>query len=236
MMRAWTLLILAIISEVCGTSAMKFASESVPVAGHLIMYALVGLSYYLLSLAVKYVPLGIAYALWKGVGIVMVTSISYFFFGKGLSTAKVLGLGLIIAGIVLLKAGSKNKQEKEHKNSRPHLHQEMLIMQSLSLIDILFLLSAIILEVIANVLLKYANGFKKKGLGILSIVFVLAAFTSLAQAVKGMELSLAYAVWGGFGILATIAMGWILFNPRLQWKGWIGLVLLISGMGLLKLA
>lgn len=109
-------------------------------------------------------------------------------------------------------------------------------MQNLGLSHVLFLLLSIVLEVIANVLLKYSNGFKRKIIGVLSIVCVLAAFTSLAQAVKGMELSLAYAVWGGFGILATIAMGWILFNQRLQWRGWVGVVLLICGMGLLKLA
>ncbi|WP_435605559.1 multidrug/spermidine efflux SMR transporter subunit MdtI [Pseudomonas knackmussii] len=95
---------------------------------------------------------------------------------------------------------------------------------------------AIVLEVIANLLLKYSDGFRKRGYGIVSILCVLAAFSALAQAVKDIELSVAYAIWGGFGILATVAMGWALFGQRLVWRGWLGLVLLILGMGLLKLA
>ncbi|MGQ7159331.1 SMR family transporter, partial [Escherichia coli] len=43
---------------------------------------------------------------------------------------------------------------------------------------------------------------------------VLAAFSALSQAVKGIDLSVAYALWGGFGIAATLAAGWILFGQR----------------------
>ncbi|WP_374442226.1 multidrug/spermidine efflux SMR transporter subunit MdtI [Pseudomonas panipatensis] len=95
---------------------------------------------------------------------------------------------------------------------------------------------AIGLEVLANLLLKYSDGFRKRGLGVASILSVLLAFTALAQAVRDIELSVAYAVWGGFGILATVAMGWVLFGQRLVWRGWLGLALLVAGMGLLKLA
>ncbi|MGP8774478.1 multidrug/spermidine efflux SMR transporter subunit MdtI [Pseudomonas aeruginosa] len=77
---------------------------------------------------------------------------------------------------------------------------------------------------------------RRRGLGIASILCVMAAFTALAQAVKDIELSLAYAIWGGFGILATVAMGWALFGQRLAWRGWLGLLLLLAGMSLLKLA
>lgn len=65
---------------------------------------------------------------------------------------------------------------------------------------------------------------------------MLAAFSALSQAVKGIELSVAYALWGGFGLVATIAAGWILFGQRLNYKGWIGVVLLLAGMVLIKLA
>ena len=95
---------------------------------------------------------------------------------------------------------------------------------------------AIVLEVLANLLLKYSDGFLRKGLGFASILSVLAAFTALAQAVQDIELSLAYAIWGGFGILATLAMGWALFGQRLAGRGWLGLALLLVGMSLLKMA
>jgi spermidine export protein MdtI len=104
------------------------------------------------------------------------------------------------------------------------------------LIPMAWLGLAIVLEVIANLLLKYSDGFRKRLIGAASILCVLGAFTALAQAVRGIELSVAYAIWGGFGILATVAMGWALFGQRLVWRGWVGLALLVLGMGLLKLA
>lgn len=109
-------------------------------------------------------------------------------------------------------------------------------MENFTWVHAAFLALAIILEVLANVFLKYSNGFKRRSLGVLAIVFVLGAFTALAQSVKGIDLSVAYAIWGGFGILATVAMGAILFNQHLKIKGWLGIVVLIIGMLLLKLA
>ena len=85
---------------------------------------------------------------------------------------------------------------------------------------------AIVLEIVANVFLKFSDGFRRKIFGLLSLAAVLAAFSALSQAVKGIDLSVAYALWGGFGIAATLAAGWILFGQRLNRKGWIGLVLL----------
>ncbi len=109
-------------------------------------------------------------------------------------------------------------------------------MDNFTWIHAVFLGLAIILEVLANICLKYSNGFKHRGMGILAIIFVLGAFTALAQSVKGIDLSVAYAIWGGFGILATVAMGAILFNQHLKRKGWLGIIVLIIGMLLLKLA
>jgi len=95
---------------------------------------------------------------------------------------------------------------------------------------------AIVLEIAANVLLKFSDGFRRKVYGLLSIAAVLGAFSALSQAVKGIDLSVAYALWGGFGIAATLAAGWILFGQRLNRKGWIGLLLLLAGMIMIKLA
>ena len=95
---------------------------------------------------------------------------------------------------------------------------------------------AIVLEITANVLLKFSDGVRRKIYGILSLAAVLVAFSALSQAVKGIDLSVAYALWGGFGIAATIAAGWILFGQRLNHKGWVGVVLLVAGMVLIKLA
>lgn len=84
--------------------------------------------------------------------------------------------------------------------------------------------------------MKFSDGFRRKIFGLLSTAAVLAAFSALSQAVKGIDLSVAYALWGGFGIAATLAAGWILFGQRLNRKGWIGTVLLLAGMIMVKLA
>jgi spermidine export protein MdtI len=99
-----------------------------------------------------------------------------------------------------------------------------------------WLAAAIVLEIAANIFLKFSDGFRHKIYGILSLAAVLAAFSALSQAVKGIDLSVAYAIWGGFGVVATLAAGWILFGQRLNYKGWIGLVLLVAGMVMIKLA
>ena len=73
---------------------------------------------------------------------------------------------------------------------------------------------AIVLEILANVLLKFSDGFRRKLYGLMSIAAVLGAFSALSQAVKGIDLSVAYALWGGFGIAAPMAAGWVLFGQR----------------------
>ncbi|ANG92677.1 multidrug transporter subunit MdtI [Lelliottia amnigena] len=109
-------------------------------------------------------------------------------------------------------------------------------MQQFEWVHAAWLALAIVLEIVANVFLKFSDGFKRKSYGLMSIAAVLGAFSALSQAVKGIDLSVAYALWGGFGIAATLAAGWILFGQRLNAKGWIGLVLLIAGMVMIKLA
>ena len=109
-------------------------------------------------------------------------------------------------------------------------------MQQFEWIHAAWLAFAIVLEIIANVFLKFSDGFRRKAYGLLSIAAVLGAFSALSQAGKGIDLSVAYALWGGFGIAATLAAGWIMFGQRLNNKGWIGLVLLLAGMIMIKLA
>ncbi|MGE0970396.1 multidrug/spermidine efflux SMR transporter subunit MdtI [Klebsiella sp. WOUb02] len=109
-------------------------------------------------------------------------------------------------------------------------------MQQFEWVHAAWLALAIVLEIVANVFLKYSDGFRRRIYGALSLLAVLGAFSALSQAVKWIELSVAYALWGGFGIAATITAGWVLFGQRLNSKGWIGVMLLIIGMVLIKLA
>lgn len=109
-------------------------------------------------------------------------------------------------------------------------------MQQFEWIHAAWLAFAIVLEIVANVFLKFSDGFRRKSYGLLSIAAVLGAFSALSQAVKGIDLSVAYALWGGFGIAVTLAAGWVLFGQRLNHKGWVGLLLLLAGMVMIKLA
>lgn len=115
-MRAWMFLILAIFTEVSGTSAMKFASGHAPVIGHLVMYLMIGASYFLLSLAVKRISLGLAYALWEGFGLILITAIGFLFFGESMGILKICGILLILSGILMLKMASYKKQGSANKN------------------------------------------------------------------------------------------------------------------------
>ena len=69
-------------------------------------------------------------------------------------------------------------------------------MQQFEWIHAAWLAFAIVLEIIANVFLKFSDGFRRKAYGLLSIAAVLGAFSALSQAVKGIDLSVAYALWG----------------------------------------
>ncbi|MFP3036725.1 MAG: multidrug/spermidine efflux SMR transporter subunit MdtI [Arsenophonus sp. ER-LPS3-MAG3] len=99
-----------------------------------------------------------------------------------------------------------------------------------------FLFLAVILEIVANIFLKLSNGFKRLWIGMLSLIAVLSAFSALTIAVNGIELSTAYALWGALGVIATVTAGWFLFNQRLNYKGWGGIILLIIGIVVIKLA
>lgn len=205
---------------------MKWASVSGGHTGFILMLAMIALSYIFLAFAVKKIALGVAYALWEGIGILLITLFSVLLFDESLSLLKIAGLTTLVIGIVLIKSGTQKKR----------LPSRRWPMQQFEWIHAAWLAIAIVLEIIANVFLKFSDGFRRKIYGILSLAAVLGAFSALSQAVKGIDLSVAYALWGGFGIAATIAAGWVLFGQRLNNKGWAGVILLVAGMVLIKLA
>lgn len=92
------------------------------------------------------------------------------------------------------------------------------------------------LEVAANLMLSKSEGFARVRFGIFALCLVGLAFTCLAYAVRGMDLAVAYALWGGFGILGTSLGGWVLLGQRLHRSAWAGMAMLIGGMALLHLA
>lgn len=118
-MRSWIYLFIAIIAEVIGTVSMKFAATAHPVLGHGLMYAMIGLSYFFLALAVKRVPVGVAYALWEAIGIVLITLASVTWLGESLGLLKAAGLGVMIAGILLIKSGTRPAPAERNREALP---------------------------------------------------------------------------------------------------------------------
>ncbi len=95
-------LIIAIATEVIGTSALNASagfSKGWPSAIAVVGYAL---SLYFLALALQYLTVGIAYALWAGLGIVLVTVVAAFLFAQIPDTAALIGMALILAGVVVI--------------------------------------------------------------------------------------------------------------------------------------
>lgn len=106
-MQQWIFLSVAIVSEVIATSALK-ASEGFSRLWPSLIVAVGYISaFYFLSLTLKTIPVGVAYAIWSGVGVALIALIAWVFFGQALDTPAVIGLLLIVAGVVVLNVFSK---------------------------------------------------------------------------------------------------------------------------------
>jgi len=100
-------LIIAIICEAVATSALKSAEGFTRLVPSIIVVVGYGISFYLLSLVLKTIPVGITYATWAGLGILLVSVIGIVAFKQIPDTAAVIGMGLIVAGILTMHLFSK---------------------------------------------------------------------------------------------------------------------------------
>lgn len=99
----------------------------------------------------------------------------------------------------------------------------------------LLVILAAILDIFANILLAASDGFRHKSQGLAALALVAMAFYCLSLAVRKMDLAVAYALWGSFGILGTSFGGWIFFHQKLTGVAFAGLAILITGMLLLRI-
>lgn len=108
LMHAYLILAAAIALEVVGTSLLQASAQFTKLWPTLGMAACYLVSFYLLSLSLRVLPLGIAYAIWSAVGIVLVAIIGFLVFGQRIDLAGAVGLGLIVAGVIVVNVFSRS--------------------------------------------------------------------------------------------------------------------------------
>lgn len=103
----YLLLLLAIVSEVIATSSLKATEGFTKLMPSVITVVGYASAFYFLSLTLKTIPIGIAYATWSGLGIVLVSLFAWVYYKQSLNIPTMLGMGLIIAGVVLVNLYSE---------------------------------------------------------------------------------------------------------------------------------
>lgn len=97
---------IAIIAEVVATSALKSSQGFTKPLASIVVIVGYCIAFYCLSIVLKTIPIGIAYAIWAGLGIVLITIVGYFFYQQKLDAAAVIGMILIVSGVVIINVFS----------------------------------------------------------------------------------------------------------------------------------
>lgn len=95
-------LTVAIVCEVIGTTFLQQSQQFTRLIPTLLMALFYGAAFYFLSHAIKTMPVGIAYALWSGLGIVLISVVGYFVFKQSLDLPAIFGIGCIIVGVIVI--------------------------------------------------------------------------------------------------------------------------------------
>ena len=106
-MKYWLFLAIAIISEITATSSLKASAGFTRVIPSIVVVIGYALSFYFLSLTLKVIPIGIAYAIWAGLGIVLLAIVGWVVYEQQLDTAALVGMSFIVAGVVIMNLFSK---------------------------------------------------------------------------------------------------------------------------------
>ncbi|MEM0945999.1 MAG: multidrug efflux SMR transporter [Pseudomonadota bacterium] len=103
-------LIVAVAFETLGTSALKASDGFSKIGPSVLVVIGYGISFFFLSLVLKTIPVGIAYAIWSALGIFFIAIIGWVVFGQRLDAPAILGLGLIVSGVVVIQVFSSAVQ------------------------------------------------------------------------------------------------------------------------------
>jgi small multidrug resistance pump len=111
MIRAWLLVVAAIILEICGTTSMKLSEGFTQLIPSIMLFVFYASSLSLLAMSLKKLPLSITYAIWAGVGTALTAAIGFFYFKEEMNLPILIGIGLTILGVVFIKLGSGSKAQ-----------------------------------------------------------------------------------------------------------------------------
>ncbi len=103
----WIFLLIAILFETLATTALKYSNGFTEWKPTLLMIIGYLCAFYLLSVTLKDIPMGIAYAIWSAVGIILISGIGYFRFQQNLDLPAILGIVLIVIGVLVIQVFSK---------------------------------------------------------------------------------------------------------------------------------
>jgi small multidrug resistance pump len=106
--RPWLYLAGAIVSEVVATSALKAADGFTRFWPSVLVVAGYGVAFCLLSLTLKTIPVGVAYAIWSGVGVALVTVAGWLLYAQRLDAPALIGIALIVTGVVVMNVFSRS--------------------------------------------------------------------------------------------------------------------------------
>lgn len=109
-MKHWIFLLIAIVGEVAATSSLKASESFTRLWPSLLAVVGYGIAFYFLSLTLRSIPVGIAYALWSGIGIVLISLVAWLQFGQKLDGPAIAGMALIVAGVVVINVFSRSAQ------------------------------------------------------------------------------------------------------------------------------
>jgi small multidrug resistance pump len=107
-MNHWFALSIAIVAEVAATSALKSTEEFTRLWPSILVIAGYGIAFYFMTLSLRGLPVGIMYAIWAGVGIVLVALLGWALYRQPLDVPAILGIALIIAGVIVINVYSSS--------------------------------------------------------------------------------------------------------------------------------
>uniref|UniRef100_E6PVV9 Multidrug transporter emrE (Efflux-multidrug resistance protein emrE) (Methyl viologen resistance protein C) (Ethidium resistance protein) n=1 Tax=mine drainage metagenome TaxID=410659 RepID=E6PVV9_9ZZZZ len=104
----WTYLAIAIVTEVIATSTLKATAGFTRFAPAIVVVLGYGASFYFLALVLRTIPVGLTYAIWSGVGIVLISLIGFVVYRQTLDAAAIAGIALIVAGVLVINLFSRS--------------------------------------------------------------------------------------------------------------------------------